>query len=137
MSVHGPRQQGYERHAQEIGEGDASYEDRMRHLVRIVRKTRRQQMQKLLCKHQRQNQKYDLRNQQQCKNLGGKPLGRTRPFRFKHSRIAWNIGCVERALAEDCAKMVRQTEGDVEGVSQRAGAQDSAEHYVPDEAGDT
>ena len=81
---------------------------------------------------ERQHEQRDLRSEQSVKIWLAKCARRLRPVAWQDLRIAGHIGGVERALAENGAKMVRQAEGDDKSVGDEARAEHGGEHHVAD-----
>ena len=119
----------------EIGEGDARHADGERELLRVLGEARRDQRDELVGVDERGDEQHDLRDEQQGEDAAGETIGGLVPLRDQHARIGRHIGRVERALAEDGAKLVGQPQRDDEGVGERADAHHRADHQIAGEAG--
>ena len=127
--------QGYQRDQQKIGESNAGQADRERKLLRLVRKAGRQELDHLRCEDECNRQQYRLRRNQQREDAVAEQRGRLRAALGAYACVSRNEGCIESAFSEDRAEVVRQTEGDKEGVGDRSGAKDRGQHDVAEEAG--
>ncbi len=136
VGIEDARQQGHQGHEQEVGEGDPRQRHRQGEALAPLLEARRQGMDDV--RHQRQGevQQHELNDQHQGEDPVGEAPGGPRGARLREGCIGRDEGGVERPLAEDRTEVVRQAEGDDEGVGDRPGAHDGRHHHVPGEAGD-
>ena len=128
--------QRHQRDEHQVGKGDARQRDSEVELARIGAKARREQVYEERREDERQDQQKNLRGEQQGEDAAGKFSCFRRALGLEHARVGGHEGRVERALAENGAKVIGQAEGDDERVGHEPSAERRRKHDVARETGD-
>ncbi len=135
VGIERARLQRHQRDEQQIGKGDARQRYREVELARIGAEARRQQIDQRRRERPGERQQQDLRGEQQREHATGEGARLGCALRLQHARIGRHESRVERAFAENGAKMIGQSEGDDKSVVEQAAAEHGRQNDVAKKSG--
>ena len=126
-------EQRLQRHKRQVRKCDARERDSEVEALGIVGQARRQQHHHVRCEQERDRQQDEVDGDERGADLIGEEFRRRQPRLLQRMGIGRHEGCRERAFGEDRAEMVRQPEGDEEGIGDGPGAENGGHHHIANE----